>query len=222
MEDRRCKLGLQGRLELVRLIASRRPPPIGGGIAGRPPAMPGGCRLGACAPAHAAAVVPVGAEQRRGAAHPRRARQDQLRADAPGWPDRPPSLHLLEGTGAPRRLAAPALPAPDQPPLRVGRARRSGAHRRLLGAQVRSARHWATSDRSCRSRQVAKTVVIAIVDDHTRLAYCELHSAENAETSRRACVAARPGRASRAAAPSRRSSPTTPSAMPPARPSPTR
>lgn len=41
--------------------------------------------------------------------------------------------------------------------------------------------HWATGDRSRRSRQVAKTVIIAIVDDHTRLAYCELHASENAD-----------------------------------------
>ncbi|MDO8209327.1 DDE-type integrase/transposase/recombinase [Conexibacter sp. CPCC 206217] len=42
--------------------------------------------------------------------------------------------------------------------------------------------HWATRDRSQtgRSRNVGKTVVIGIVDDHTRLAYCELHSAEKA------------------------------------------
>ena len=42
--------------------------------------------------------------------------------------------------------------------------------------------HWATGDRSqvARRRGVGKTVVIGVVDDHTRLAYCELHSAENA------------------------------------------
>ena len=42
--------------------------------------------------------------------------------------------------------------------------------------------HWATGDRSqvARRRRVGKTVVIGVVDDHTRLAYCELHSAENA------------------------------------------
>jgi Integrase core domain len=42
--------------------------------------------------------------------------------------------------------------------------------------------HWATGDRSQanRSRGVGKTVVIGVGDDHTRLAYCELHSAENA------------------------------------------
>jgi len=42
--------------------------------------------------------------------------------------------------------------------------------------------HWATGDRSqvARRRGVGKTVVIGVVDDYTRLAYCELHSAENA------------------------------------------
>lgn len=42
--------------------------------------------------------------------------------------------------------------------------------------------HWAHGDRSERSRNVGKTVVIGVVDDHTRLAYCELHSKENAKT----------------------------------------
>src|SRR3954451_6523249 len=36
--------------------------------------------------------------------------------------------------------------------------------------------HWATGDRSQahRSREVGKTVVIGVEDDHSRLAYCEL------------------------------------------------
>jgi len=42
--------------------------------------------------------------------------------------------------------------------------------------------HWATGERSKidRARDLGKTVVIGVVDDHSRLAYCELHSAENA------------------------------------------
>ena len=54
--------------------------------------------------------------------------------------------------------------------------------------------HWATGDRSQanRSREVGKTVVIGVEDDHSRLAYCELHSAENAinvsATLKRACT----------------------------------
>jgi len=63
--------------------------------------------------------------------------------------------------------------------------------------------HWATGNRSQaeRSRDVGKTVVIGVIDDHTRLAYCELHSAEKPSPSRRVCAAPPRGCASRAAAP---------------------
>jgi transposase InsO family protein len=42
--------------------------------------------------------------------------------------------------------------------------------------------HWATGDRSQvdRTLDLGKTVVIGVIDDHSRLAYCELHGAENA------------------------------------------
>ena len=40
--------------------------------------------------------------------------------------------------------------------------------------------HWATGDRTRRSRQVGKTVVIALLDDHSRVVYHELHNSENA------------------------------------------
>jgi transposase InsO family protein len=44
--------------------------------------------------------------------------------------------------------------------------------------------HWAHGDRSerHRTRQAGKVKVIGVIDDHTRLAYCELHCAENAST----------------------------------------
>jgi transposase InsO family protein len=43
--------------------------------------------------------------------------------------------------------------------------------------------HWAHGDRSepHRSRNAGRVKVIGVIDDHTRLAYCELHSAENAQ-----------------------------------------
>jgi len=41
--------------------------------------------------------------------------------------------------------------------------------------------HWATGDRSRRSEGAGKTVVIGVLDDHSRLAYCELHAAETAQ-----------------------------------------
>jgi transposase InsO family protein len=42
--------------------------------------------------------------------------------------------------------------------------------------------HWATGERSeaIKTRQAGELVVIGVVDDHTRLAYCELHGSENA------------------------------------------
>jgi transposase InsO family protein len=41
--------------------------------------------------------------------------------------------------------------------------------------------HWASGDRGGhRSRGVGELVVISVVDDHSRLAYCELHAAETA------------------------------------------
>jgi transposase InsO family protein len=44
--------------------------------------------------------------------------------------------------------------------------------------------HWAHGDRSerHRTRKAGTVKVIGVIDDHTRLAYCELHGAENAAT----------------------------------------
>src|SRR5688572_7060872 len=44
--------------------------------------------------------------------------------------------------------------------------------------------HWATGQRTeqDRTRQAGAIYVLGVVDDHTRLAYCELHSSETAET----------------------------------------
>ena len=44
--------------------------------------------------------------------------------------------------------------------------------------------HWAHGDRADahRTRQAGKVKVIGVIDDHTRLAYCEIHAAENART----------------------------------------
>jgi transposase InsO family protein len=42
--------------------------------------------------------------------------------------------------------------------------------------------HWATGDRSQRTRHSSgETVVVGVIDDHTRLAYCELHRAEDGQ-----------------------------------------
>jgi transposase InsO family protein len=44
--------------------------------------------------------------------------------------------------------------------------------------------HWATKDRAGhRSRGAGSVYVVSVIDDHTRLAYCELHSAEDRWTT---------------------------------------
>jgi transposase InsO family protein len=52
--------------------------------------------------------------------------------------------------------------------------------------------HWATGDRGDRNRGLGEVYVISVVDDHSRLAYCEVHSAEDRLTTtatlRRAAV----------------------------------
>ena len=63
----------------------------------------------------------------------------------------------------------------------------------------------ARRDQRDRPRGLGHTVVIAVQDDHSRLVYAELHSAENAANVSATLRAARHGCASRAAAPSRRS-----------------
>ena len=44
--------------------------------------------------------------------------------------------------------------------------------------------HWAHGDRGeqHRTHRAGQVKIIGVVDDHTRLAYCEIHAAENAET----------------------------------------
>ena len=44
--------------------------------------------------------------------------------------------------------------------------------------------HWATGQRAeeHKTRQAGRTVVIGVLDDHSRLTYCELHADENAAT----------------------------------------
>ena len=44
--------------------------------------------------------------------------------------------------------------------------------------------HWATGERAeqHKTRRAGTVKVIGVIDDHTRLAYCEIHAAENAST----------------------------------------
>jgi hypothetical protein len=67
--------------------------------------------------------------------------------------------------------------------------------------------HWATGQRAeeHKTRQAGHTVVIGVMDDHTRLAYCELHARRTRSRSPPPCAAPRAGFASRLRARRRRS-----------------
>jgi transposase InsO family protein len=196
MEDRRCKLGLQGRLELVGLIER-------------------GWTLRAAAAA--LSVSPATAhrwsKRWKGAGESERASLACLRTRS----SRPKSCPWALGEQDERRI----LDARDKTnwgPMRLagltgrhrstcwkvlarhGRSRRRRSERRTTRryewteagalrhidafsvAKFDEPGHWASGDRStaARSRGAGKTVVIGVEDDHTRLAYCELHSSESA------------------------------------------
>ena len=132
MEDRRCKLGLQGRLELVMLIengstlraAAGRPERRAGDGASVVASLADGDRGRAgvaIVSAHqldAAAVLSLGPERRGRAGDPGGAREDQLGTDAAAVLDRAPSLDDLEGAQASRRVApASQRASSDHAPL---------------------------------------------------------------------------------------------------------
>ena len=129
MEDRRCKLGLQGRLELVRLVEQGSTLRAAAAALSVAPATAhrwwhrwqarqrGRARVAGVS-AHAllaAAVVSVGAERRGLSRRSCRAREKtnygpmQLQLS-----DRPASLDDLEGARASRRVAPAPQPAPAE------------------------------------------------------------------------------------------------------------
>lgn len=197
MEDRRCKLGLAGRLELVLLIES-------------------GSTLRAAAAA--VNVAPATAHRWwhrwRQATPQERASRACLRTRRP-VPRSCPWRLSVEQEQAILDARAKTNRGPMQLQFLTGRHRstiwkvlaRHGQSSRRRACQRQTTRrfewaeagallhidafsiakfdepgHWATGDRSQahRSRNVGKSVVIGVEDDHTRLAYCELHATENA------------------------------------------
>jgi transposase InsO family protein len=195
MEDRRCKLGLAGRFELVRLVE-------------------GGASLRAAVAA--LNVAPATAHRWwhrwRAASDAERASRGCLSTRRPVPKSCPWALSADQ-----ERAILEAREKTNWGPMRLtyltGRHRstvwkvlaRHGCSRRRRSCERQTTRryewaeagallhidaysvpkfdrpgHWATGDRQQRSRAAGKTVVIGVEDDHTRLAYCELHSAENA------------------------------------------
>lgn len=197
MEDRRCKLGLAGRLELVRLIeqgASMR------------------------AAAAALGVAPATAHRWwhrwQQATEPQRVSRVCLAARRP-VPSSCPWALSVEQEQAILRAREKTNWGPMRLTYLTGRHRstiwkvlaRHGCSRRRRSSSRQTSRryewaeagallhidafqaskfdapgHWATGRTPQRSRGAGKTVVIGVIDDHSRLVYCELHSIENAIT----------------------------------------
>jgi transposase InsO family protein len=197
MEDRRCKLGLAGRLELVRSIEQ-----------------------GASLRAAAAAIGVAPATAHRWW-HRWQAASAQERGSGACLCTRRPIPRSCPWALSPEqeRAILSAREKTNWGPMRLtyltGRHRstiwkvlaRHGRSRRRRACSRQSTRryewteagallhidafqvskfdapgHWATGRTPQRSRGAGKTVVVGVVDDHTRLAYCELHSIENAIT----------------------------------------
>ena len=199
MEDGRCKLGLQGRLELVRLIDA--------GATFR-------------AAAAAVGVAPATAHRWwhrwRSASDAERASRACLRTRSTRPRSCPWSL-----SAETEALILTAREKTNYGPMQLQflcRRHRStiykvlarhGVSRRRRSPRERSTRryewaeagallhidafelpkfdrpgHWATGQRAERhkTRNAGKVKVIGVIDDHTRLVYCELHGAETAIT----------------------------------------
>jgi Integrase core domain/leucine-zipper of insertion element IS481 len=196
MEDRRCKLGLAGRLELVRLVEQ-------------------GYSLRAAAAA--LGVAPATAHRWW---HRWRAASEEERASRACLSTRPPrprSCPWALPDEAERRILA-ARERTGYGPARlaglvgfcrgtiwkvlkrhgVSRRRRAGrqSYRRFEWAEpgallhldamqlpkFDAPGHWATGRGYQRSRGAGRVYVVSVVDDHSRLAYSELHSGETGET----------------------------------------
>ena len=198
MSDRRCKLGLRARIEIARAVelgATQRV--VAAQFAVSPAtvntiwqrwrdATPEQRERGACL--HPRRPVPKSCpwalsaeiEQRIVAAR-QRTNWGPMRLQALTGRHRSTTWKVLKRHGLSQRRRSPR---PDRPPKRFEWAQ-PGA---LLHIDAFSAvkfdqpGHWATGERgqAHRSRDVGKTVVIGVQDDHSRVVYAELHASENA------------------------------------------
>jgi transposase InsO family protein len=198
MSDRRCKLGLRARIEIARAVqegASQR------SVARRFAVSPATVntiwhRWRVATPAERASGACVEARRPvpRSCPWALSAEQEQTILDARAKTNWGP-MRLTWLTGRHRSTCWKVLHRHG-----VSRRRRGErqTHRRYEWADAgallhidalrlpkfQRPGHWATGQRAeeHRTRQVGNTVVIGVLDDHTRLAYCELHSDETAAT----------------------------------------
>jgi transposase InsO family protein len=197
MEDRRCKLGLAGRLQLVRLIE-------------------GGCSLRSAAAQSSVSVATAHRWWHRWnqASEAERASLACLRTRA----SRPRSCPWALSNEAEQRILQARARTRYGPARLAGLVgfcrgtiykvlRRHGISRRRAKSRRQTFRryewsqpgallhldtmklpkfdrpgHWAHGDRRRRTRGAGSVYVVSVVDDHSRLAYSELHGSETAET----------------------------------------
>src|SRR6188472_1810925 len=198
MEDRRCKLGLLGRLELIRLVERGATLRAAAAALGVAPATAHRWwhRWRAASEADRASLACLRTRSSRPRSCPwaLSGEQEQAILDARAKSNWGP-MRLTWLTGRHRSTCWKVL-------KRHGVSRRPRGerrtHRRYEWAQTGALLHidalrlpkfdrpghWATGQRAeeHKTRQAGQTVVIGVLDDHTRLTYCELHSEENAIT----------------------------------------
>jgi transposase InsO family protein len=197
MEDRRCKLGLAGRLELVRLVEQGYSLRAAAGALGVAPATAHRwwhrweaaseqerswrvC-LAARRPVPGSCPWALSAEQEQKILRAReRTNWGPMRLTYLTGSHRSTIWRVLARHGCSRRRRSSSRQT-----SRRYEWSEAGALLHIDALQVPKFSvpgHWATGQRTerGRTRQAGKTVVIGVIDDHSRLAYCELHSAENA------------------------------------------
>jgi transposase InsO family protein len=196
MEDRRCKLGLLGRLELVRLIEQGSTLRAAAAALGVAPATAHRWwhRWQAASDAERASLSCLRTRSSRPRSCPwaLSAEAEQVILDARAKTNWGP-MRLTWLTGRHRSTIWKVLARHGV--SRQRRTERPATTRRyewteagaLLHidafelAKFERPGHWAHGDRSerHRTRNAGKVKIIGVIDDHTRLAYCEIHAAEN-------------------------------------------
>src|SRR4051794_19910563 len=198
MSDRRCKLGLRARIEIAvavqggasqRAVARRyavSPATVNTIVKRWRAASEAERECGACleprAPIPKSCPWALSADVERQILRAReRTNWGPMRLQALTGRHRSTTWKVLKRHGCSRRRRSPRR---ERPAKRFEWAQ-PGALLHIDAfsvAKFTEPGHWATGDRgrAHRSRDVGKTVVIGVQDDHSRVVYAELHASENA------------------------------------------
>jgi transposase InsO family protein len=199
MEDRRCKLGLQGRLELVRLVERGSTLRAAAAALSVAPATAHRWwhRWKDASQAERASLVCLRTRSSRPRSCPwaLSSEDEQAILDARAKTNWGP-MRLTWLTGRHRSTIWKVLKRHGVSHQR--RTQRPQSTRRYEWTEAGAllhidafelprfdvVGHWAHGDRSeaHRTRHAGKVKVIGVIDDHTRLVYCEIHSAETQHT----------------------------------------